>query len=130
MSNNNPTTKSQETRPEAGRQEQSLRPAMDVFEDDTGITVLADMPGVSRDKLDIQVDKDTLSIGGEILLDMPGGMEPMHADVRLTRYHRSFTLSRELDTEKVEASYKDGVLILRIPKREAHQTRRIEVKVV
>ncbi len=109
-------------------QDQALRPAMDIFEDATGITVLADMPGVPKEKLDIQVDKGNLSIGGEILLDMPAEMEPAHADVRLTRYQRSFTLSRELDTEQVEASFKDGVLILRIPKREAHQTRKIEVR--
>lgn len=108
--------------------EQALRPTMDIFEDATGITVLADMPGVPKENLDIHIDKDSLSISGDILLDMPADMEPVHADVRLTRYQRSFTLSRELDTEKVEASFKDGVLILRIPKREAHQTRKIEVR--
>ncbi|MEO5341755.1 MAG: Hsp20/alpha crystallin family protein [Gammaproteobacteria bacterium SHHR-1] len=109
-------------------QERTLRPAVDIFEDATGITVMADMPGVPKEKLDIQVDKDSLSIGGEILLEMPAEMEPVHADVRLTRYQRSFTLSRELDTDQVEANFKDGVLILRIPKAEAHQTRKIQVR--
>ncbi|MBF0255137.1 MAG: Hsp20/alpha crystallin family protein [Gammaproteobacteria bacterium] len=126
--NTSETKSTQASEKPAATADQSLRPAMDIFEDATGITVLADMPGVPKEKLDIQIDKDSLTVGGEILLDMPSGMDPVYADVRKTRYQRSFTLSRELDTEKTEASFKDGVLILRIPKREAHQTRKIQVK--
>lgn len=107
---------------------QALRPAMDIFEDDSGITVQADMPGVSHEQLDIQVDQDTLTITGETRLRMPEGMEALYADVRLTHYRRSFTLSRELDSEHIEASLKDGVLTLRIPKRSALQRRKIEVR--
>jgi HSP20 family protein len=60
---------------------------------------------------------------------MPDGMEALHADVRATRYSRSFALSRELDTENIEASLKDGVLSLRIPKRSEVRPRTIEVRV-
>jgi HSP20 family protein len=107
----------------------ALRPAMDIFEDDTGITVQADMPGVSGDQLDIRMDHDTLTIEGETRLKMPEGMDALYADVRLTHYRRSFTLSQELDSEQIEASLKDGVLTLRIPKRSALQSRKIEVRV-
>ena len=113
-----------------GRQEQepAIRPAVDIFEDETGITVQADMPGVSRDRLEIQVDSDTLAIEGVADIAMPEGMEALYADVRATRYRRSFSLSSELDADKAEATLKDGVLSLRIPKRAQYQPRKIEIK--
>ena len=59
---------------------------------------------------------------------MPEGMQPLYADVRSTRYQRSFALSRELDGDNIEASLKNGVLTLRIPKRAEHKPRKIEVR--
>ena len=109
--------------------QQPIRPAVDIFEDDAGITVHADMPGVSRDRLEIEVDRDRLSIEGIAELGMPEGIEPLYADVRSNRYQRSFTLSHELDGHRAEASLQDGVLKLRIPKREQYQPRRIDVRV-
>ena len=113
---------------EATQTQRPIRPPVDIFEDSTGITVQADMPGVSKDRLDIHVDNDTLSIEGRTEIPMPEGMEALHADVRSTRYQRSFTLSSELESDKVEASLRDGVLTLRIPRREDHKPRRIEVR--
>jgi HSP20 family molecular chaperone IbpA len=113
---------------EPQRQEHALRPAVDIFEDETGITVHADMPGVSKDRLDIQVDRDSLSIMGDLSIPLPENMDALYADVQSTRYQRSFSLSRELDGNNVDASLKDGVLTLRIPKREEHKARRIEVR--
>ena len=105
-----------------------IRPAVDIFEDETGITVQGDMPGVSRDRLDIHVDNDTLTIEGRAEIPMPEGMKALHADILSTRSRRSFTLSSELETGRVEASLKDGVLTLRIPRREERKPRRIEVR--
>jgi HSP20 family molecular chaperone IbpA len=113
---------------QAKQQEQAILPAVDIFENESGITVQADMPGVSRDRLDVRIDSDTLVIEGVAEIPMPEGMDAIHADIRSTRYQRSFSLSRELDTERVEAGLKDGVLTLRIPKREEHRPRRIEVQ--
>ena len=113
---------------EAQEQESAIRPDVDIFEDETGITVQADMPGVSRDRLDVRIDNDTLSVEGDATIPMPDGMEPLYADVRSTRYQRSFSLSRELDTDKIDAHLKDGVLTLRIPRREEHKARKIEVR--
>lgn len=107
----------------------ALRPAVDIFEDDTGITLQADMPGVTKERLDIRVEKDTLSIAGDIHIDMPEGVEPIYADVRSTRYQRSFSLSRELATDQIEATLHNGVLTLRIPMRQEMQPRKIEVRV-
>lgn len=110
------------------QQEQTILPAVDIFENESGITVQADMPGVSRDRLNVHIDSDTLVIEGLAEIPMPEGMDAMYADIRAKRYQRSFSLSRELDTEGIEAGLKDGVLTLRIPKREEHRPRRIEVQ--
>lgn len=116
-------------RPEEARDEAALMPPVDVIEDVNGITLYADLPGVPKDRLTLQVEADTLTIEGEIALDMPEGMEPSHAEVGLPRYRRVFTLSKELDTGKVSAEFNQGVLKLRIPKAEHAQPRRIEIKV-
>ena len=108
-------------------EESSMIPAVDIREDAEGITLMADMPGVSRERLNIQIDGDNLSIDGEASIDMPEGMEALYADVHATRFRRSFTLSRELETEKISAQMKDGVLTLKIPKRAELQPRKIEV---
>lgn len=105
-----------------------IRPPVDIFEDESGITLRADMPGVARDGLDLSIDGDTLAIEGEAAIPVEEGMQPLHAEVRSTRYERSFSLSRELDTAHIDASLKNGVLTLRIPKREEHKPRKIELR--
>lgn len=114
----------------ANQQEQPPRavlPAVDVFEDESGITVLADMPGVSKDELDLKVEGDTLSIEGGVHTLAPEGLEALYAELRVPRYRRTFALSRELDTTRIEANLKDGVLTLRMPKQAYAQARRISV---
>jgi HSP20 family protein len=117
------------------RQEQAdtraaLTPPVDVVEDEAGITVTADLPGVRRDDLQIRVDGDTLTLEAQVTL---GGaatsVNPVYTEVRAPRYRRSFTLSRELDSGNIAASLKDGVLNLRVPKLEKARPRRIEVQV-
>ena len=120
---NKPTVRANEA-----QAQRAVLPAVDVFEDATGITLLADMPGVPKDRLDVKVEADTLSIEGEVEAKTPEGLEAVYAEVRIPRYRRTFTLSRELDTSKVEANLKDGVLTLRIPKQAHAQPRRIEVR--
>jgi len=115
------------TRPPAQEAEPMLRPAVDVFENSDGITLVADMPGVSKDRLELRAERDSLVIEATAELEVPEGMEALYADVRATRYRRSFALSEELDTDKIEATLKDGVLTVRIPKRAELQPRRIEV---
>jgi HSP20 family protein len=107
----------------------ALLPPVDIYEDAKGITLTADLPGVSRERLSVRVDKDTLSIEGQAVIDMPEGMEALYADLRVTRYRRSFTLSHELETQQISAQMKEGVLTLRVPKRAELQPRKIEVQV-
>jgi len=107
--------------------DQALLPPVDVIEDANGITLFADMPGVSKDKLTLQMETDSLLIEGEVALDVPQGMESTYAEVKVPRYRRTFTLSKELDGEKASAEFKQGVLKLHIPKAAHAQPRKIQI---
>lgn len=107
--------------------QRAVLPAVDVFEDASGITLLVDMPGVRRDQLELKVEGDALLIEGCVQALTPEGLEAVYAELRVPRYRRSFTLSRELDTARIEANLKDGVLSLRIPKQAHAQPQRITV---
>lgn len=121
------TAVSTETKPAPA--EAALVPPVDVIEDTAGITLYADLPGVPKERLNLHVESDTLTIEGEIALPLPEGMESTHAEVSLPRYRRTFTLSRELDANKVSAEFTQGVLKLRIPKAEHALPRKIEIAV-
>lgn len=115
--------------PSKGREEQPvLRPLVDIYEDAHGITVQAEMPGVSKERLNVQADRNNLLIEGDAAIDMPEGMEAIYADVQATRYARSFVLSGELETDAIDAKMKDGVLTIRIPKRSEFRPRKVEVR--
>ena len=105
-----------------------LRAPVDIFEDAEGITLLADMPGVDKAHLNLEVANDALTVEGEVTIDMLEGMEALYADVRSTRYRRSSGLSGELETGEIDATLKDGVLRVRIPKRAEARPRKIEVR--
>jgi HSP20 family protein len=126
-------TKQEVTRPNdaaaAAREEPALLPPVDVIEDSTGITLYADLPGVPKDRLNVRVEGETLQIDAELVLTVPEGTEASHAEVQCKRFRRAFTLSRELDPDKVSAEFSQGVLRLRIPKAEHAQPRRIAVQV-
>lgn len=106
----------------------ALLPTVDVYEDEYGITLLADLPGVAREKLNLQADQDTLTIEGDLAFTMPENIQPLYADVRFTRYRRSFALSHDLDASGIEANLKDGVLTVRLPKKKALQPRKITIQ--
>ncbi|WP_126446321.1 Hsp20/alpha crystallin family protein [Sulfuricystis multivorans] len=123
------TTAIEKTQGKTTQPEASLLPPVNVIEDANGITLTADLPGVPKDKLNLLVEADTLTIEGEVALTMPEGMESLHAEVNLPRYRRVFTLSKELDSDKVGAEFTNGVLKLRIPKAAHAQPKRIEIRV-
>ena len=116
------------SRNEAQNEMRALLPPVDVIEDGTGITLFADLPGVPKEQLNIQVDGETLTIEGAMDLGPLSSMEVAHAEVAVPRFRRVFTLSKELNTEKLEAELKNGVLKLRIQKVEQAQPRRISVQ--
>lgn len=122
-------TKATTQQNESASKDAALLPPVNVVEDSAGITLTADLPGVPKERLALQIESDTLTIEGEVQLDVPQGMEASHAEVSLPRYRRVFTLSKELDTEKIAAEFVHGVLTLRIPKAEHAQPRRIAINV-
>ena len=120
------STSAQGSRPEAVA---TILPPVDIYEDDAGIIVLADMPGVSKEQLGVRVTGDNLVIEGTVTAPVSGDMELLYGEVLNSQYRRSFTLSRELDPGKIEARLANGVLRVSIPKAEEAKPRRIEVNV-
>ncbi|HEY1092190.1 MAG TPA: Hsp20/alpha crystallin family protein [Burkholderiaceae bacterium] len=108
--------------------EMTLTPPVDVIEDAGGITLYADLPGVKREQLNLQVERETLTIEAESGIAVPQGLSSSHTEVALARFRRVFTLSPELNTEQVQAELSAGVLRLRIPKAAHAKPRRIEVR--
>ncbi len=115
-------------KPDNGRRDAVL-PPVDVIEDATGITLFADLPGVSKEQLNLRVEADTLTIEGDVAVTTPEGLQASHAEVQVPRYRRVFTLSKELDPEKIAAEMAHGVLKLRIPKAEHAQPRKVQIRV-
>jgi HSP20 family molecular chaperone IbpA len=107
----------------------ALLPPVDIFEDAGGITLLADLPGVTREDLAIGVDGRSLTIEAPLKLGEANSLTPIYAEVRANHFRRTFELSSDLDTAKIDAGLRDGVLTLRIPKAEQAKPRRIDVRV-
>ncbi|RQS12338.1 Hsp20/alpha crystallin family protein [Burkholderia sp. Bp9002] len=106
----------------------TLTPAVDIYEDSQGVTLWADLPGVTKDKLDVRIHDSSLSIEAEAVVPTPANLRVQHAEVREPHFARTFTLSPDFDGSKIEASLQDGVLKLTIPRRDEARPRRIEVR--
>jgi HSP20 family protein len=115
-------------RPASTNEPAPLTPPVDIHEDAEGIRLVADLPGVSKDSVSIGVEGDTLAIEGVVQLGDTARLQPLYAEVTVGQFRRSFVLSRDLDTSRIEAQMRNGVLTLRIPKAEEAKPRRIEVR--
>jgi len=109
------------------RERAFVQPPVDIIEDSRGLTLLADLPGVNAEGLNVHVEGDTLLIEGSSNLALPQGTKPVYAEQRSLNFRRRFSLSGDLDTDAIEARLVNGVLSVRIPKTAAAQPRRIEV---
>jgi HSP20 family molecular chaperone IbpA len=107
----------------------ALLPPVDIYEDAGGITLYADLPGVTREDLSIGVDGRKLTVEAPLKLGEANSLTPIYAEVRANHFRRSFELSSDLDTAKIDAGLRDGVLTMRIPKVEQARPRRIDVRV-
>ncbi|AOJ81277.1 heat-shock protein [Burkholderia savannae] len=106
----------------------TVAPAVDVYEDKHGVTLWADLPGVAKEGLEVKIHDGHLSIDAHAALPMPAGPRTQHVEVREPHFARTFRLSPDFDTARIEANLQDGVLKLTIPRRDAAQPRRVEVK--
>ncbi|PLX75497.1 MAG: hypothetical protein C0615_07895 [Desulfuromonas sp.] len=113
---------------ESTRDQHFISPAFDIFETDDILTLVADMPGVSKEHLEIDVDQGILSIRAEAGNGIKG--ESLYREYRPSGYYRQFRLLEEFDAAKADAELKDGVLTLRLPKAEAAKPKKIAVKTV
>ncbi|SPA40953.1 Heat shock protein Hsp20 [Cupriavidus taiwanensis] len=105
----------------------TVLPPVDIVEDASGVTLWADLPGVTREKLDVSVHDGSLRIEAEAVVPMPSGLRVQHAEIRQPHFARVFTLSPDLDAAKIQANLQDGVLKLTIPRREEARPRRIAI---
>jgi HSP20 family protein len=123
------TNRNQPAAAKQQEQQQHVVPPVDVFENENAITLLADLPGVPREGLNVRVDGDSLTLEATAAIQGPENMELVYGEAQIPAYRRQFSLSRELDASRIEAHLRDGVLRLTIPKAEEARPRRIEVQV-
>lgn len=117
----------QESGAERTRERPAFIPRSDIYELDNEIVVVADMPGVDADSVEIMLERNTLTISGYVKPTELAGYSLAYAEYREGDYQRSFSLSNEIDQTKIEAQMKDGVLHLHLPKV-GPTTRKIAVK--
>jgi len=117
-----------ETEAERTRDQPAFVPRVDIYETDDAITVVADMPGVTEDSVDIVLEKGVLTINGYVDPEVPEGYSLAHAEYRIGDFVRSFSLSNEIDQSAIEATLKEGVLRLKMNKVTEAQTKKIAVK--
>jgi HSP20 family molecular chaperone IbpA len=112
---------------EATRPGVLLTPAVDIFENEKVITVLADMPGVAAKNLSIDLNEGVVTITGHVEAPEGEAEQEILTEYRLGTFQRKFTLSESIDQAAISANLRDGVLRLELPKVEKAKARRIEV---
>lgn len=128
-------TKTLEKRPanepervERTRSEPVYAPDVDIMENEHHVVVVADMPGVDEKSVNITLENDVLTIEGRQEISAPDGHEQAYGEFRPGAFVRSFSLSNEVDKNKIEAAIRNGVLRVNLPKAEAARARKIAVK--
>jgi len=113
---------------ERTRDTRCFQPRADIYEQDDQIVVVVDVPGADESSIDINLEKNILTINAYVEPEIPEGYSLAFAEYEVGDYQRSFRLSNEIDREKIEATVKDGVLRLYLPKAAAAMNRKISVK--
>jgi len=116
-----------DTKSEATIPARYFLPQTDIFENDAALIVVMELPGVERKDLDIHVENDVLRVEGRIDFAKYDGMHPLYSEYSVGHYARSFTLSRKIDTQRINAALEDGVLTLTLNKVEEARPRRIPI---
>ena len=116
-----------ERREETTRPGAYFQPAVDIFETKDELVLVADMPGVPPDGVDVDLEGDELSIEGRVRSGEYDGLKPLYVEYGVGGYYRRFTLGEMIDREGIKAQMKNGVLVLRLPKAERARARRISV---
>lgn len=129
MTNQMAVQQEQESKPTPVAGRRVFLPAVNIYETESQIVLMSDMPGVDEKTVEVGLEGDVLTILGRSAVEAPKGMEPAYAEYSSGDYRRSFTLSGDhIDRERIEATVKNGVLKVTLPKAEAAKPRRITVK--
>ena len=102
-------------------------PYTDIYETESGLTLVMEMPGVEKDDIDVKIDEDVLSIEGRIDFSSYSDMKPVHTEYNVGHFSRRFSLSSKIDQDKISADIHDGVLTLSLPKAEEAKPRKISI---
>ena len=102
-------------------------PVADIFETDHALTVVLEMPGVSKDNVEIGVENDVLTIAGQIDYSGYEGLQPLYTEYNIGKYSRSFQIPSKIEQDGIKAELKDGVMTLVLPKAEKAKPRMIAV---
>lgn len=102
-------------------------PVTDIFETEQALTVVLEMPGVSKESVEVGVENDVLTITGRIDSSKYEGLQPLYTEYNIGNYSRSFQISSKIEQEGIKAELKDGVMTLVLPKAEKAMPRRISV---
>lgn len=105
-----------------------LVPPVDICEDQDGVTLFADLPGVGKDGLDVHIDKDTLQITGKRTVPAESSSESYYTEMPVRDYYRAFTIGEEIDRDKISAQMNNGVLKVVLPKAERAKPKKIEIR--
>lgn len=108
-------------------QERYVTPPVDIYETAGGLVVKADLPGVEKENLDLQVENNLLTIRAKPTQTTAG--EPIYREYELVNFFRQFELNEKVDQSKISADLRHGVLTLQLPKAEEAKPRKIEVRV-
>lgn len=103
-------------------------PYTDIFETEGALTVVMEMPGVERSDVNINVEKNVLSVEGRIQFSKYDNLKPVYTEYNIGHFSRSFTLSNQIDQHGIAAKVEDGVLTLTLPKAKEATARRIEIQ--
>jgi HSP20 family molecular chaperone IbpA len=114
--------------PETSRYRRTFIPRVDIYETEDSIVLLADMPGVSEDSIDITLERDQLNIKGYVNMTDLADYEQRYSEYAIGDYRRSFTLSDEVNKDEIEATLKNGVLKISLTKAETAKLRKISVR--
>ncbi len=102
-------------------------PYTDIYETADNLVVLMEMPGVEKKDIDIKLEKNQLSVEGHINFDYYKTYKPVYTEYNVGHFNRSFTLSSEIDSEKIDAKVDDGILTLNLPKVKETAPRKISI---
>lgn len=131
MAVNNLTERNDErnvqSREETRSNDKFIRPAVNIIETEEGLVLTADIPGATKESLDVNVEKGILTISAPAQHTLPG--TSLYREFELANYYRQFSIPESLDHEKAVADYANGILTLRIPKAEVAKPKRIEVQI-